>query len=51
MWLDGKHVKQPVLSGETTVTMQEPIGKVTAYYVKHSEPATLEDMSARVART
>jgi lysine 6-dehydrogenase len=41
MWLDGKHQKQPVLSGETTVTMQEPIGKVTAYYVKHSEPATL----------
>jgi lysine 6-dehydrogenase len=41
MWLNGKHVKQPVLSGETTVTMQEPIGKVTAYYVKHSEPATL----------
>jgi len=41
MWLDGKHAKQPVLSGETTVTMQEPIGKVTAYYVKHSEPATL----------
>jgi len=41
MWLDGKHVKQPVLSGETTVIMQEPIGKVTAYYVKHSEPATL----------
>jgi len=41
MWLDGRHVKQPVLSGETTVTMQEPIGKVTAYYVKHSEPATL----------
>ena len=40
-WLDGKYVKQPVLSGETTVTMQEPIGKVTAYYVKHSEPATL----------
>jgi len=41
IWLDGKHVKQPVLSGETTVTMQEPIGKVVAYYVKHSEPATL----------
>ena len=41
MWLDGKHVKQPVLSGEVTVTMQEPIGKVTSYYVKHSEPATL----------
>jgi saccharopine dehydrogenase (NAD+, L-lysine-forming) len=41
MWLDGKHVKQPVLSGETTVTMQDPIGKITAYYVKHSEPATM----------
>jgi len=41
MWLDGRHVKQPVLSGETTVTMQEPVGKITAYYVKHSEPATL----------
>jgi lysine 6-dehydrogenase len=41
MWLDGKHVKQPVLSGATQVTMMEPIGKVTAYYVKHSEPATL----------
>jgi lysine 6-dehydrogenase len=41
MWLNGKHVKQPVLSGETTVTMQDPIGKITAYYVKHSEPATI----------
>jgi saccharopine dehydrogenase-like NADP-dependent oxidoreductase len=41
MWLDGKHVKQPVLSGETTVNMQDPIGKITAYYVKHSEPATM----------
>ena len=41
MWLNGKHVKQPVLSGETTVTMNEPVGKVVAYYVKHSEPATL----------
>jgi len=41
MWLDGKHVKQPVLSGETTVTMQDPIGKITTYYVKHSEPATM----------
>jgi lysine 6-dehydrogenase len=41
MWLNGKHVKQPVLSGETTVTMQDPIGKITAYYVKHSEPATV----------
>ena len=41
MWLGGKHVKQPVLSGGMTVTMQDPIGEVTAYYVKHSEPATL----------
>jgi len=41
MWLDGKYVKQPILSGETTVTMQHPIGKITAYYVKHSEPATM----------
>jgi len=41
MWLNGKHMKQPILSGETTVTMQDPIGKITAYYVKHSEPATM----------
>jgi lysine 6-dehydrogenase len=41
MWLDGRHVKQPVLSGETTITMQEPVGTINAYYVKHSEPATL----------
>jgi saccharopine dehydrogenase (NAD+, L-lysine-forming) len=41
MWLDEKHVKWSVLSGETTVTMQDPIGKITAYYVKHSEPATM----------
>jgi saccharopine dehydrogenase (NAD+, L-lysine-forming) len=41
MWLNGRHAKQPILSGETTVTMQDPIGKITAYYVKHSEPATM----------
>ena len=41
MFLDGKHQKQPVFSGEKTVTMQEPIGKITTYYVKHSEPATV----------
>jgi saccharopine dehydrogenase-like NADP-dependent oxidoreductase len=41
MWLDGKHAKQPVLSGETKVIMQPPIGEITAYYVKHSEPATM----------
>ena len=41
MWLNGKYAKQPVLSGETVVTMQEPVGRITAFYVKHSEPATL----------
>jgi saccharopine dehydrogenase-like NADP-dependent oxidoreductase len=41
MWLNGRYAKQPMLSGETTVTMQDPIGKITAYYVKHSEPATI----------
>ena len=41
MWLNGRYAKQPILSGETTVTMQDPIGKITAYYVKHSEPATV----------
>jgi saccharopine dehydrogenase-like NADP-dependent oxidoreductase len=41
MWLDGRHVKQSILSGEATVTMQDPIGKITTYYVKHSEPATM----------
>jgi saccharopine dehydrogenase-like NADP-dependent oxidoreductase len=41
MWLNGRYAKQPILSGETTVTMQDPIGKITAYYVKHSEPATI----------
>ena len=51
MWLDGKHVKQPVLSGETTVTMQEPIGKDHRYYVKHSEPATWQGTSVRVAES
>jgi hypothetical protein len=30
---NGQHVKQPVLPGETTVTMQEPLGNITAYYV------------------
>lgn len=41
MWLSGKYVKQAKFSGEKTVTMQEPVGAVTTYYVKHSEPATL----------
>lgn len=41
IWKDGRYQKQPVLSGETEVVMQDPIGKVKAYYVKHSEPATM----------
>lgn len=41
MWINSKHVKRPILSGEANVTMQDPIGKITAYYVKHSEPATM----------
>ncbi|MDH3365234.1 MAG: saccharopine dehydrogenase NADP-binding domain-containing protein [Thermoplasmata archaeon] len=39
----GKKMKVPVLSGETSVTMPEPSGKVIAYYIKHSEPATMAD--------
>jgi saccharopine dehydrogenase-like NADP-dependent oxidoreductase len=41
IWKDGKYQRVPVLSGELEVTMQEPIGKVKAHYVKHSEPATM----------
>lgn len=41
MWLNGKHQKQPILSGEKEVIMQEPVGKIKSYYVKHSEPATM----------
>ncbi|HDP96275.1 MAG TPA: NAD-dependent epimerase/dehydratase family protein [Euryarchaeota archaeon] len=40
-WLNGKHKKMPILSGEKEVLMQEPIGKVKSYYIKHSEPATM----------
>ena len=39
----GKKIDVPVLSGETQVVMPEPAGKVTAYYIKHSEPATMAD--------
>jgi len=39
----GKKMKVPVLSGETSVIMPEPAGKVVAYYIKHSEPATMAD--------
>jgi saccharopine dehydrogenase-like NADP-dependent oxidoreductase len=40
-WLNGKYVKQKILSGEKDVVMPDPIGKVKAYYIKHSEPATM----------
>ncbi len=40
---DGKHKRMPVLSGETEVLMPEPAGKVVAYYIKHSEPATMAE--------
>ncbi|HEX9908343.1 MAG TPA: saccharopine dehydrogenase C-terminal domain-containing protein [Thermoplasmata archaeon] len=40
-WFDGKYQKQKILGGETDVVMPEPIGKVKAYFIKHSEPATM----------
>jgi saccharopine dehydrogenase-like NADP-dependent oxidoreductase len=40
---DGKKKKVPALSGMTEVMMPEPAGKVVAYYIKHSEPATMAD--------
>lgn len=40
-WIDGKYQKQKILGGETEVLMPDPIGKVKAYYIKHSEPATM----------
>lgn len=39
----GKHKRMPVLSGEIEVLMPEPAGKVVAYYIKHSEPATMAE--------
>ncbi len=39
----GKHKRMPVLSGRTEVWMPEPAGKVVAYYIKHSEPATMAE--------
>ena len=40
-WIDGKYQKQRILGGEMDVLMPEPIGKVKAYFIKHSEPATM----------
>jgi saccharopine dehydrogenase-like NADP-dependent oxidoreductase len=40
-WINGKYEKQKILGGEKPVVMPDPIGKVKAYYIKHSEPATM----------
>lgn len=40
---NGKHKQVPVLSGETEILMPEPAGKVIAYYIKHSETATMAE--------
>ncbi len=40
---NGVKKKVPALSGRTEIVMPEPSGKVDAYYVKHSEPATMAD--------
>lgn len=40
---NGKKTRMPVMSGQTEVWMPEPAGKVVAYYIKHSEPATMAD--------
>jgi len=47
---DGKHKRMPVLSGETEVLMPEPAGKVVAYYIKHSEPATMAEFIGKGTR-
>lgn len=40
-WLGGKYATQEILGGEADVLMPDPIGKVKAYFIKHSEPATM----------
>jgi len=40
-WIDGKYQKQKILGGETDAVLPDPIGKVKAYFIKHSEPATM----------
>jgi len=47
---DGKKVRMPVLSGQTEVWLPEPAGKVVAYYIKHSEPATMADFIGKGTR-
>jgi saccharopine dehydrogenase-like NADP-dependent oxidoreductase len=40
-WIAGKYQKQKILGGEVDAVMPDPIGKVKAYFIKHSEPATM----------
>ncbi|OGS42383.1 MAG: hypothetical protein A3K67_04645 [Euryarchaeota archaeon RBG_16_62_10] len=40
-WIAGKYQKQQILGGEVDVVMPDPVGKTKAYYIKHSEPATM----------
>ena len=47
---NGVKKKVPALSGRTEVVMPEPSGKVTAYYIKHSEPATMADFIGKGTR-
>ncbi len=47
---NGVKKKVPPLSGKTEVVMPEPSGKVEAYYIKHSEPATMADFIGKGTR-
>jgi saccharopine dehydrogenase-like NADP-dependent oxidoreductase len=40
---NGVKKKVPPLTGAKEIVMPEPAGKVVAYYIKHSEPATMAD--------
>ncbi len=47
---DGVKKKVPPLTGMKEVLMPEPGGKVEAYYIKHSEPATMADFIGKGTR-
>jgi len=40
---NGKHKPVPPMSGEVEVIFQEPVGKMVAGYIKHSETATMAE--------
>lgn len=40
---NGKHKPVPPMSGEVEVTFPEPVGKIVAGYIKHSETATMAE--------